>query len=323
MGNIRRYWGLDWARAIAIMLIMLCHWSRSIKADMVGDWCGIIGNSIFFLLSALLMGLAWKSQKCPRYGVNFLVRRMKRIFPAYWVTILVISGIFALEQKPVQLIPFLLNAAGLSWFFKINGAGYLWFVTAIMLIYVEIVCLSRIERGSRRIMCSMALVLLLAQFVISRYSHVHQIWFLTFVIVCGAVFLEADRLVRFMQKHSAVLGVVGLIIAICLCMAITSGVLRNGTPATYWFGSTIAFSFIGFCLSDRVQCESKVVAVISDISYELYLVHAIFCYLIPLKAMTGNVTLYLLSFALCSVISALVLKKLVSLMQTRLVEERK
>lgn len=74
---------LDGVRAIACMSVLLFH------ASVPGFSYGWIGVQIFFVLSGFLItGILMKKEKSSRYFVDFWQRRMLRIFPIYYITLI-------------------------------------------------------------------------------------------------------------------------------------------------------------------------------------------------------------------------------------------
>ena len=72
--------GLDGLRAIAFLLVFLCHTSYL----QVG-WVGVL---LFFVLSGFLIGgILLKNKNSTNYFKTFYIRRTLRIFPLYYFLI--------------------------------------------------------------------------------------------------------------------------------------------------------------------------------------------------------------------------------------------
>lgn len=85
---------LDSLRAIAVLLVMISHWSP--KKHYVFETLGFIGVNIFFVLSGFLITsiLLNNKEKALNLGIgkkqlvkNFYAKRVLRIFPIYYLTI--------------------------------------------------------------------------------------------------------------------------------------------------------------------------------------------------------------------------------------------
>lgn len=88
---------LDGVRGIAILLVMIYHFSSSLSVLGFGSpvltflrfgWCGV---DVFFALSGFLItGILLDTKQSPGYFRNFYTRRILRIFPLYYGSILVV-----------------------------------------------------------------------------------------------------------------------------------------------------------------------------------------------------------------------------------------
>ena len=314
MSSEVRYACFDAVRACAIVLIMVCHWSRGAGYPFVGDWCGIVGNSLFFILSGLLLGIGWHSKGCPRYGMTFLKRRCRRLFPAFWLVLLVYLVIMMLKGASLPIVRFIANLIGMSWFCKLEGAGYLWFVTAILIFYGEVVLLSRIKKIINRVGAVVSawlslLVVAILQYMLVRVN-VHQAWYLSFVWSAGMAFVYAKEIVDWLLAKTFSFRVAGcaslLAFGGVLYALLVGGVCVNGAPMAYWFGIVVSMS----CLAVIIAPNMSGVGVISDLSYELYLTHSMVLFFVPLKKFTDNMVVSFVLFAMISFLSAFILKNL-------------
>ena len=79
----------NFLRALAIILIINSHMDLFYPVKYLATG-GMIGNSIFFMLSSIGLYLSW--QKNPQYNFNvWFLRRIRRIYPSVWITIIAIS----------------------------------------------------------------------------------------------------------------------------------------------------------------------------------------------------------------------------------------
>jgi peptidoglycan/LPS O-acetylase OafA/YrhL len=101
-----RYGLLDALRGFSAVWVLWCH---SISGDythldysnrLFAAWArfmeaGYLGVPIFFLISGY--GISWSVEHHPQSGWGFLKRRMARIYPAYWISmILILIEVFAI-----------------------------------------------------------------------------------------------------------------------------------------------------------------------------------------------------------------------------------
>ncbi len=135
---------LDGVRGLAIALVLLVHllWSNnhptgSVVIDLILKIrnAGWVGVDLFFALSGFLItGILFDSLGTPHYFRNFYVRRVLRIFPLYYGTLLILFLIFRPgwdDGRQFYALVFYLQNTPLWW----NGpathgikdlAGHLW-----------------------------------------------------------------------------------------------------------------------------------------------------------------------------------------------------
>ena len=95
-----RYPALDGVRGVAILLVLLHQLSRIGPQDLLArivehaiDF-GWVGVQLFFVLSGFLItGILLDSRESPGYLRSFFTRRVLRIFPLYFATLVVVLGI--------------------------------------------------------------------------------------------------------------------------------------------------------------------------------------------------------------------------------------
>lgn len=121
----KRIRGLDGLRGVAILLVMLFHYVKPSGLGVFGRFCsaGWIGVDLFFVLSGFLItGILFDVRNEPGYLRNFYVRRVLRLFPAYFVfacvTLLLAQGP---GEYPWRITaPFLFYGANLVYLFEPN-----------------------------------------------------------------------------------------------------------------------------------------------------------------------------------------------------------
>jgi peptidoglycan/LPS O-acetylase OafA/YrhL len=128
---------LDGLRAIAIGMVIFSHarytiaWKPPHALDVVWDWVGFLGVQVFFGLSGYLITYLLVKEN-DRTGTvslrNFYMRRVLRIFPAFYfylavITLLTVLGVLAVQPKPL-----LASAVYLKNYFNSSPADHSWFV---------------------------------------------------------------------------------------------------------------------------------------------------------------------------------------------------
>ena len=91
---------LDALRGIAAVAVLACHLPR-------GFWFGSTGVDLFFVLSGFLITtIILRSCDEPRFLATFYLRRSLRIFPIYYLTLLIAYSLNCLRQHPEDVSGF-------------------------------------------------------------------------------------------------------------------------------------------------------------------------------------------------------------------------
>lgn len=97
----QRLFTLQWIRFLAALVVVFYHasgWLQMLRNDtwataFVPNWTGLIGVSIFFALSGNLMASAMQRQD----AAQFLLHRVARIYPAFFLAVLFIYPLSLLQ----------------------------------------------------------------------------------------------------------------------------------------------------------------------------------------------------------------------------------
>jgi len=124
---------LDGLRGIAILLVMIFHFSGDITANSVVGrallkLCGVgwVGVDLFFVLSGyLITGILLEAKGAPRFFRNFYARRTIRIFPLYYGVLLIIFIVLPWFGLFVPKIPQLRELADAQAWFWLYGTNVL------------------------------------------------------------------------------------------------------------------------------------------------------------------------------------------------------
>ena len=145
-----RNFKFDFARAIAIIGIVLCHFFLFGGAGNnfipLGRYIALVFNVIFFILSALLYGIKWRKKEFTAFKTDsFLFSRLIKLASALYPYLIVIFFLFYIFDIDFSLKDILMNFAFLGWFDKLPGNGHLWFLTMIFMCYVLFCILSKFK----------------------------------------------------------------------------------------------------------------------------------------------------------------------------------
>ncbi len=193
---MNRYAEFDMLRAVALGMILACHFIRSIGFHQLDIPLGCVGNMMFFVMSGWLLGLAWESNNYPRYGEQFLKRRLLRLAVPLWLFAIPYMIWFKASGHSLAVKDVLSNLLLLNWFARIPGMTPYWFITAITVFYIVLIALSRVTMQKSRPLAVAAILScsgLMVQGVLSlqgiRYGYI------LVMMVCGALaFLNASSI---------------------------------------------------------------------------------------------------------------------------------
>jgi peptidoglycan/LPS O-acetylase OafA/YrhL len=118
---------LDGIRGIAVILVMVCHFSRILSPDNLSRLifsnvteAGWVGVDLFFVLSGFLItGILLDSKSSASYFSSFYMRRILRIFPLYYAACFVY----------LVVVPFLQSHARVMTGVHTVGSDQIWFWT--------------------------------------------------------------------------------------------------------------------------------------------------------------------------------------------------
>lgn len=161
----KRSRGLDVLRCIAVILVMLRHYSFGPVATQIG-WIGV---DLFFVLSGFLVsGLLFqeyiKTQKVN--GKLFLIRRGFKIYPTFWVVLMLNIVYLFYKGQPIEFSRVLTelffvqnffdNILGISWSLAIEEHFY------FLLTLLAIIAVKKDWLPKKRIVLSFCVFVLLA-----------------------------------------------------------------------------------------------------------------------------------------------------------------
>lgn len=280
---MNKIYSFDYIRAISIIGIVLCHFSYNFcGTQWLGNWLGNTFIALFLIMSAVLLGLSWSGKGKPKYGFAFLKHRFVRLSGSYYIfLILMFSFCFLVGGYSLGVKDVLMHFMYLPWFDKIDGFGHLWFVTMIILCYLSLVCITRLELSQKKskvllyfllILCSLFLQCILTFHGLPGY----MFYYLTLYVI---VFLEAPSIMEFLRKISwlylfafVVITVFTLVVAKCglgseyLSVDKLSGIV-----------SALCLLFIFLKVFNTAGCN-KLASFVAGISFEIYLVHHVFAF---------------------------------------------
>jgi peptidoglycan/LPS O-acetylase OafA/YrhL len=289
---------LDGVRAIAVLLVLAQHWVAN--PFRMGLPLGFIGVTMFFVLSGYLISrilfAARERQDTHKTSVGrslktFYARRFLRIFPVYYLTILVlwVSG----EPRVRQAIWWCLTYTVNFYFMREpdhQSIGHLWTLAIeeqYYLIYplVVLLCTASRRRHALWIMCASAVasrvLLHLLGVGVEENKYFTLSCFDSFAMGGMLAHVEAergkDRIQAFFHRPAVGAGI-ALIIALFGALGLILG--ESGSMRVVWFRSVISIAslyVIGVALVENrwlaLLLGNRPIVYIGKISYGIYVYH--------------------------------------------------
>ncbi|MEE2746083.1 MAG: acyltransferase [Pseudomonadota bacterium] len=144
----RREGSVDTLRGLAAMLVLFHHIELPFRQFALGDF-GRIGVLLFFIISGycIFLSLLNSSNTSNSYKnlYTFLIRRLFRLYPIYWVSVLAIA-IFTAHTY--DLVTIILNFTMIQYAFSvgdINGVYWTLFIEIIFYFFISILLICGIQ----------------------------------------------------------------------------------------------------------------------------------------------------------------------------------
>lgn len=321
--NIKQF---DGVRAIAILSIVACHLCYGFNAmSPVGQYLGGTFNFVFFLLSALLIGISVKKRKCPSGGLSkleFLKRRLTRLIPELWIFLSAYIVIMILAGIPLNYKAVLMNYGLLGWFAKLPYLGHLWFVTMILMCYILFSMLLNVK-NRRLATCILIGVCCVGQLMLISIKMPAYM----FVILgsSGLTMIFSDKVVLLLNTSSVKLSFVVAAALNCLYyILIDKGYLVIGNLDYYYAGLLSGISMFVFLYQlFKIIPVGNLLTIISLLSYQIYLVHHPMCNVNYLNGMVNNTLISIVIIALTSIFAACLLRYCSNYIASRIKSSRK
>lgn len=312
---VKKNLDIDLLRFFAIILVINSHMDLFYPLAIMGTG-GAIGNSLFFMLSSF--GLLLSEQNKPQRFVDYLAKRVKRIYPVYWL-------VMVLLMLPVGLYyyfysPTVFDIVASS--FRFSGPlefgtnlfyppSAFWFLQALMIYYVFGFFFIRQFTIARLLIG----VVLLATLYVVLYARIPDFSVLAIeqtmhfkLVFYAMVFLYGIALASF-NDRIAYCGF-GDIVALLACLILMYGhkLLALAGYAQEWqfIQQLVLFPMLYFAIKvaraswlldfvGRQRWLTRAISIVAAMTLELYIVHG------PLRGLMlphiggfpGNMLIYL------------------------------
>ena len=310
--SAKRFFGLDFLRALSISLLLFSHsswiYNSSGILGKMQDASGFLGVELFIVLSGFLIGgILYKQFLHENYTLKdaglFVTRRLMRVLPSYYLVILIITIIYLLfgfSISEVWKYPLMIQNFSSpipaffpeSWSLPVKEMGYIFMV--IMLLVVS----KTLIKASKQVLFLTVVIGLIAfTFLLKLYYDIHssnlqlRIWSFTFRSVViyriDSVFIGVlfgyfyhDYKEFIMSKRKQFLSI-GILLFLFLFLCIVVFKLRLTNASWFWNILCLPLVSIAICLfipfllnwKSTSQAIGNGIAFICNIAYSIYLLH--------------------------------------------------
>lgn len=280
---MKRIDSFDYIRVIAAFGIVLCHCCFGIEGfSFLGSFLGTSFNVIFLTMSAFLLGMKWETGNYKPYKPKFLTKRIVKLAYSYYPFLLAMFMFLVYAGYKVSIKNIAMHLTFLPWFDKLPGFGHLWFITMIVFCYIAIYLFTNMPKAFVKI-CKQGGVIFLAlilagtsQIIFGKLNLPNYVFI--YLIAYILVFINANRILSFFNKTPKLyLTVVAFTVIPTTIYLFKENTLNNYTDV--WVGivnTIVIFSFL-YRLLENVK-YNRIIAYISSITFEIYLVHHVFCF---------------------------------------------
>jgi peptidoglycan/LPS O-acetylase OafA/YrhL len=291
--KLGRFGYIDTLRGLAALLVVWLHASHSFynlspatasRSYWLHDFIvsidiGRIGVVVFFLISGFVIPFSIKPTSSAPIG-SFAIRRLFRIFPAYWLSVPLAAFVFywALGQ-PFGSRDLLVNLTLLQSFFGVRDAEGVYWTLPVELVFYGLcitLLLLRSLHAPRRIALLCAALMAVHAFGAATFwlgrpalTLEHSFWALNLATMLWGT------LYRFQPSNDFIATLIfrGLGITIVAAMPLATTIVGKWPPI---YTVSYALGFIVFIIGVRfIRIESHITDWLGRISYSIYLFHPI------------------------------------------------
>lgn len=315
--ELNRLAAFDYIRVTAMLGILVCHScyvSSLVPIPGIGRYLGSTFNFLFLILSAFLLGASWANKNFPKLGFKYVGKRIVKLSKSYYPYLVVLFLFLYVSQDYFSWRNIVTHALYLPWFDKIDGFGHLWFLTMIILCYFAIWILSFFSANKRHRHNTIAVCCLtMGGGIVIDYLATNlglPGYIFPYIIGYLIVYRYANNLLAYFKKIPMSINILQFCIINSVAIFLfADGLFESNVFASYLIGMASAISF--FLLLYNVLkkvAQVKFIEWLSEISFEIYLVHEFFLGKYCVYGLFSNNFIGFLSLVVFSIIAACLIK---------------
>lgn len=323
----KEYNFIIWLRCLGMFLILMCHYvqeSTNTILSMSSQFFNI-GVDIFFLISGFLFGI----QKIQSGGVlHWYKKRLKRIYVPYEIFVISLGIITLIIGGTILKMDWLWLALGLQGsVVGVRGAGQTWFITVLLLCYLLTpVMLKAIDalKNAKKLwilfIVSACFPAIWAMFTLEWVSTIFSpLSIYVLALIIGRCF-DSIKLNKPLIIPAFFIMLFSFTIRILGKMLFDDTALYNRGIVTYTQVIVAFCIFYMFAVVFRKSKPFQGIEFISSISYEVYLLHYMFCVgPVRLFSLTSSWLLNCMIVTIITILAAFGLHKISALIIRKLI----
>jgi peptidoglycan/LPS O-acetylase OafA/YrhL len=310
--NAKRFFGLDFLRALSISLLLFSHcswiYNSTTLFGKMQDASGFLGVELFIVLSGFLIGgILYKQFLHENYNLKdaslFVSRRLMRVLPSYYLVIFILTIVFLLfgfSVTEVWKYPLLIQNFSSpvpsffpeSWSLPVKEMGYI-FVVMLLLATSKMVT----QPLKKYLFLAIIIGLILLTFLAKLYYDLHSenldlrqwsfqirsvVLYRIDSVLIGVLFGYCyQNYKEFIMSKSKLFLVAGIFLFLLIVACIVVFKLRLNNASWFWnilclpMVSLAICMFIPFLLHWKMPSQriGNGIAFICNISYSVYLLH--------------------------------------------------
>ena len=290
----KRFQELDAIRGLAAIFVVLYHYTYQYYISFPNEYkfpfsfeFGHYGVQAFFIVSGFVIFMTLEKTK---KSLDFIIYRSIRLFPTYWISVLItfiIVSIFSLPGKETTILEFLANLTMIHTQFKIKGVdGVYWTLLYelkfyfLMLILYHFKHLKKIDIISIIILSLIIVISLLGFDHNTFYKIIYQVLLLPYL----GYFISGIMFYKIYTKKENYMTYIALTLALIVSIVIDPNKEIYIILFIYMLFLLLAFHKLTFI-------TIKPLVFLGTISYALYLIHQYIGYIILNYAQTYHISL--------------------------------
>lgn len=311
--------GLNYIRAVSAIFIILYHYTtrymqsfHNVTDSKIGVWGGCRAVAVFFILSGFLTAYNLKTADTSK---SFAKKRLVRLYPAYWVAIIlttVVTYLF-LRERFIGIPSTIFNFTMLQGFVGIPAVdGAYWTLTHELWFYViagALIFINKFIKSEKPFELFSTLWIfgiVCFEFIVSKVKipgFIVTIGNIALLTKYASTFIIGISLSYIVKNSKNYLSYLNLILSFLLFF------VKFGLDYTL-IVVLIAFLVYIFAKKEITFKHDKIFMFIAGISYPLYLVHQMIGYAIiwNLEKLTGRLTATVTAFTVSIILAYLINK---------------